>query len=125
VLVGTRGNVPAPAPGEQWPSAIRAAVEGHSAKPERFVELIEGYYPTLPKIELNRRGAAREGWDAWGNEVAAADEESMPADEPRQTKVPIPPQRPMSNDDGLDIPAQFKRAKIPVETRGVGPTEQP
>jgi N6-adenosine-specific RNA methylase IME4 len=29
----------------------------HSAKPEIFLEMIEQYFPTLPKIELNRRGA--------------------------------------------------------------------
>jgi N6-adenosine-specific RNA methylase IME4 len=31
--------------------------------------LIEAYFPSLPKIELNRRGPARDGWDAWGNEA--------------------------------------------------------
>jgi N6-adenosine-specific RNA methylase IME4 len=31
--------------------------------------MIEEYYPTLPKIELNRRGPPRPGWDAWGNEA--------------------------------------------------------
>jgi N6-adenosine-specific RNA methylase IME4 len=70
LLVGTRGEIPAPAPGEQWPSAINAPVEEHSAKPEIFLEMIEGHFRSLPKIELNRRGAARPGWDAWGNEVA-------------------------------------------------------
>jgi N6-adenosine-specific RNA methylase IME4 len=39
-----------------------------SAKPECFLEMIEQYFPNLPKIELNRRGPARPGWDAWGNE---------------------------------------------------------
>jgi len=47
---------------------VTAPVGAHSAKPERFLELIEGHFPTLPKIELNRRVAARPGWDAWGNE---------------------------------------------------------
>ena len=69
LLVGTRGTVPAPAPGTQWESVLEAAVGAHSAKPERFLELVEAYFPTLPKIELNRRGAARPGWDAWGNEA--------------------------------------------------------
>jgi N6-adenosine-specific RNA methylase IME4 len=50
---------------------IEAPVTEHSAKPGKFLELIEAYFPTLPKIELNRRGPARAGWDAWGNEVAA------------------------------------------------------
>jgi N6-adenosine-specific RNA methylase IME4 len=31
--------------------------------------MIEEYYPNLPRIELYRRGPARPGWDAWGNEV--------------------------------------------------------
>ena len=44
----------------------------HSAKPEQFLELIEQYFPHLPKIELNRRGAPRQGWDGWGNETEAA-----------------------------------------------------
>jgi N6-adenosine-specific RNA methylase IME4 len=34
--------------------------------------MIEQYYPTIPKIELNRRGPPRPGWDAWGNEVDEA-----------------------------------------------------
>ena len=70
LLVGTRGNVPAPSPGSQWSSVIIAPVSEHSAKPEKALEMIETYFPSLPKIELNRRGAARPGWDAWGNEAS-------------------------------------------------------
>lgn len=70
-LVGVRGNVPAPAMGDQFPSVIKAPVGEHSAKPDCFLEMVESYFPTLPKIELNRRGQARDGWSAWGNEVAA------------------------------------------------------
>lgn len=68
LLVGTRGKIPAPAPGSQWASVIDAPVGPHSAKPEVFIELIEAYFPNLPKIELNRRGPPRHGWDAWGYE---------------------------------------------------------
>jgi N6-adenosine-specific RNA methylase IME4 len=71
LLIGTKGNVPAPAPGTQWPSAIEAPVGRHSEKPEKFYELIEAYFPNLPKIELNAR-RARPGWDAWGNEAMEA-----------------------------------------------------
>jgi hypothetical protein len=67
-----RGDPPAPAPGTQSRSVIEASVGAHSAKPECVLELIETYFPTLPKIELNRRGHARAGWDAWGHEVVAA-----------------------------------------------------
>ena len=58
-----------PRQGTQWPSVIRALRGAHSGKPERALELIEDYFPTLPKIELYGRGEARLGWDAWGNEV--------------------------------------------------------
>ncbi len=69
LLVGTRGQPPCPAPGTQWVSLVMAPRSEHSAKPECFLEMIERYYPTIPKIELNRRGPPRSGWDAWGNET--------------------------------------------------------
>lgn len=68
LLVGTRGNVPAPAMGTQVESLVDAPVGRHSEKPEKFYQLIERYFPNLPKIELNAR-AARPGWDAWGYEA--------------------------------------------------------
>ena len=40
----------------------------HSAKPERFREIIDELYPHGPRIELFAR-ERHEGWDAWGNEV--------------------------------------------------------
>lgn len=74
LLLGKRGNVPCPAPGEQWDSVIEMKVGRHSQKPEAICEMIEAYFPNLPKIELNRRGPARPNWKAWGNEVAEAAE---------------------------------------------------
>jgi N6-adenosine-specific RNA methylase IME4 len=68
LLIGTRGDPPAPAPGQQWASVIRAPASEHSVKPTIVYEMIEGYFPNLPKIELNAR-AAREGWSAWGKEA--------------------------------------------------------
>lgn len=79
LLVGTRGKIPAPALGTQWDSLIVAPVGEHSAKPECFLEMIEVYFPTLPKIELNRRGHARPGWDAWGNESDSPVTEDRPS----------------------------------------------
>jgi N6-adenosine-specific RNA methylase IME4 len=73
LLIGTIGSPPCPAPGTQRESLIMAPKGEHSAKPECFLEMIEQYYPTMPKIELNRRGPARPGWDAWGNEAEAAE----------------------------------------------------
>jgi N6-adenosine-specific RNA methylase IME4 len=72
LLIGTRGDIPAPAMGEQAESAIEAPLTKHSAKPPFFIALIESYFPTLRKIELNRRGLARTGWAAWGNEAEDA-----------------------------------------------------
>lgn len=68
LLVGTRGAVPAPAMGMQHASMFDAPPLKHSAKPVEAYELIESYFPTLPKIELNAR-EARAGWDAWGFEA--------------------------------------------------------
>lgn len=69
LLIGTRGKPPAPAPGTQLSSVVQGAKGAHSAKPELFLTVIERQFPTLPKIELNRRGPPRPGWDAWGNEA--------------------------------------------------------
>jgi N6-adenosine-specific RNA methylase IME4 len=44
----------------------------HSEKPDFVFDMIERQFPHLLKIELNRRGAPRPGWAAWGNEVEAA-----------------------------------------------------
>lgn len=74
LLLGVKGDVPAPAPGTQWESLIEAPRTMHSAKPDWSFELIEAYFPNLPKIELNRRGPPRPGWSAWGNEAEAAED---------------------------------------------------
>jgi N6-adenosine-specific RNA methylase IME4 len=72
LLVGTRGSIPAPAQGSQWSSVVEAPRGRHSEKPERFYELIEEYFPNIPKIEMNQR-KARAGWDGWGFEAPAPD----------------------------------------------------
>ena len=69
LLLGTRGRAVAPAFGEQEKTIIKAPVEGHSVKPQIFMELIEAWYPNLPKIELHCRGLPRPGWDAYGLEA--------------------------------------------------------
>ena len=68
LLVGTRGNIPAPAPGKQWGSVIDAPRGAHSEKPDIVYDIIERYFPNLPKIELNAR-RRRAGWDSWGFEA--------------------------------------------------------
>lgn len=68
LLLGKRGDVPCPAPGEQWESVLEAARGRHSEKPTMVYDLIEEYFPNLPKIELNAR-RARPGWSRWGAEA--------------------------------------------------------
>ena len=72
LLVATRGEVPAPAPGQQSPSAITAPRGKHSSKPPEFRKMIEELFPTLPKIELFARDTHEE-WDVFGNEVELSD----------------------------------------------------
>jgi N6-adenosine-specific RNA methylase IME4 len=79
LLIGVKGKPPAPAPGTQYASAQQVKISKHSAKPEWFLELIEDYFPTLPKIELNRRGPPRVGWSSWGNEAEQPTTESATA----------------------------------------------
>lgn len=68
LLVGVRGEVPAPAPGTQFPSVMEAPVGRHSEKPPAAAAMIEALFPTVAKLELFAR-APRAGWDTWGAEA--------------------------------------------------------
>lgn len=76
LLVGTKGNIPAPLPGTQWPSVVQAKRTAHSAKPEEFRNMIDEYFddPTIRKLEMNLRGKPAKGWDGWGAEALEAAE---------------------------------------------------
>jgi N6-adenosine-specific RNA methylase IME4 len=52
LLVATRGEIPPPAPADRVSSVIFAPRGRHSEKPAEVYELIESFYPTLPKVEL-------------------------------------------------------------------------
>ncbi len=71
LLIGTRGKIPAPAPGEQPESVVAHATDRHSAKPAIFAEMIEEMFPNAALLEMFAR-APRAGWDVWGNEAVAA-----------------------------------------------------
>jgi N6-adenosine-specific RNA methylase IME4 len=71
LLIGRRGNMPAPALGEQPPQVIEAPRGRHSEKPAIFAAIIEKLYPNVPKLEMFAR-SARNGWSVWGNEIGAA-----------------------------------------------------
>jgi hypothetical protein len=56
------------------PKSARLERAGEAVTSARWMppsspKLIEQLYPTVPKIELNRRDPARLGWDAWGAEA--------------------------------------------------------
>jgi N6-adenosine-specific RNA methylase IME4 len=72
LLIGTRGNIPAPAPGDQLPAKIDAPRLGHSEKPAVFAEHIARLFPNVPKLEMFAR-EKRDGWDVWGNQVPKAE----------------------------------------------------
>lgn len=80
LLIGVKGHPPAPAPGTQWESAFDAKVGEHSEKPKEAYDMLEAYFPNLPKIELNAR-TKRDGWEVWGAE-APADLEAADAQHP-------------------------------------------
>ena len=73
LLLGTRGDIPAPAMGEQWLSVLEGPISEHSVKPDIAMEMIEAYFPTVPKIELNAR-RMRPGWASWGLDAPASQE---------------------------------------------------
>jgi N6-adenosine-specific RNA methylase IME4 len=67
LLICTRGQMVPPAAGTQ-PASVYVEERGvHSAKPRFFAEMIEAFYPDLPRIELFCR-SPRDGWDVWGNQ---------------------------------------------------------
>lgn len=68
LLIGTRGDVPAPAEGTQPLSWFAAPRGDHSEKPDPIYEMIEAMFPNQPKLEMFAR-KARPGWDSWGNEA--------------------------------------------------------
>jgi N6-adenosine-specific RNA methylase IME4 len=68
LLIGRRGDVPAPGPGNQPPAVIETPRGRHSEKPGIFADEITPLYPNVPKLEMFAR-EPREGWDVWGNEV--------------------------------------------------------
>ena len=71
LLVAKKGSIPPPAVADRVSSVVMADRGEHSAKPVQFYELIESFYPTLPKIELFCR-SPRDGWAVWGNQSERA-----------------------------------------------------
>jgi N6-adenosine-specific RNA methylase IME4 len=72
LLIATRGEMVTPAASDRVSSVFSIPRGEHSAKPVEFYNIIEKYYPELPKIELFCR-SPRDGWSVWGNQSEAAE----------------------------------------------------
>jgi N6-adenosine-specific RNA methylase IME4 len=120
LLIGTRGDVPGPAPGERPPQVIEAPRGQHSEKPAIFAELIQRLYPNVAKIELFAR-VPRPGWEVWGNEAPAPKPESGNAVDPQESaEVPAP----AATGNAVD-PQEARKAapwgnEMPAEKSGAG-----
>lgn len=67
LLVCTKGSC-TPDHKELFDSVVSIEREEHSAKPERFREIIDTLYPFGNRIELFAR-STRANWDSWGNQL--------------------------------------------------------
>lgn len=104
-LVLVRGNIPAPAPGTQDESLFSEKRTDHSRKPERLLEWVERHWPNLRKLEMFRRGPARPGWLAWGNQ---AEEAAPPLPTTPTPPAPVPAVV-AAGEDNLEIPPCLRR----------------
>ncbi|MEM0134053.1 MAG: MT-A70 family methyltransferase [Thermoplasmatales archaeon] len=66
LLIGKRGDFPGPK--YKPPATITTRRTEHSAKPDKFYEIIEAMYPEASRIELFAR-YTRPGWASVGNQI--------------------------------------------------------
>ncbi|MFT4162497.1 MT-A70 family methyltransferase [Shinella sp.] len=84
LLIGTRGDFPAPLPGTQPIKCTDHPVGRHSRKPVFFAEQIDRLYPDMPKLEMFQRkeslaaGDVRLAgqWEFWGNQAGRPEGEA-------------------------------------------------
>jgi len=84
LLIGTRGDFPAPLQGTQPVKCTEHPVGEHSRKPAWFAEQIDRLYPDMPKLEMfQRRDSLADGdirldgkWDFWGNQSGKPESEA-------------------------------------------------
>ena len=67
LLICKRGDMPPPEEA-RCSSLIVAPRLEHSAKPDKFYDIIDAMYPGVRKIELFNRGGI-DGWNIWGNQA--------------------------------------------------------
>jgi N6-adenosine-specific RNA methylase IME4 len=70
LLIGKKGNIPAPEEENRPSSVLKADKRGHSRKPDETYAIIEKMYPNRIYLELFARPETiREKWVYWGLEV--------------------------------------------------------
>jgi len=71
LLLGIKGDIPAPVPGKQPPQHHASMPGDHSEKPMIFAKIINDMFPDVPKLEMYARRTHGEGsnWWFWGNEL--------------------------------------------------------
>jgi N6-adenosine-specific RNA methylase IME4 len=71
LMICIRGSCPIEV--DERVSQLQSIPRGrHSEKLEEFRAIVDKLYPSGPRVELFRRGAAPDGWVVWGNEAVAA-----------------------------------------------------
>lgn len=68
LLVGKKGNIPAPQEENRPSSIIQSPRTTHSTKPEKFYEIIEQMYPNRKYLEMFARNK-RAKWTVWGDQA--------------------------------------------------------
>lgn len=70
LLLGIKGEVPAPLPDQMMPQLVGAMKTKHSEKPEVFADGITKMFPNVAKLEMFSRGIKHKGehWFYHGNE---------------------------------------------------------
>jgi len=78
LLLGVKGEIPAPLPEQRMDQVIKAEQGKHSEKPEVFADGITKMFPNVAKVDMFARKRSHKGdnWYYHGNEVGEESEET-------------------------------------------------
>lgn len=69
LLLGIKGDIPAPLEHDRPPSILQSPMREHSQKPDEVYAIIEQMYPRRKYLELFAR-QKRKSWVSWGNQIS-------------------------------------------------------
>jgi N6-adenosine-specific RNA methylase IME4 len=90
LLFGVRGRLPQTPTRARPASVYSEARTAHSAKPEKFYEIIESLYPGLKYLEMYARDRGRPNWTVWGNQAIGEAVKAVSDAEVRAAAQPTP-----------------------------------